>query len=343
VFSPDRIPDFATLPGPDQVWPDAVHRLPAKLPSGDRYSVVAVLGDDRYLVTRGAFENEAGPSIFNTRTGTVTELATPKVTEGLAMSTVLMAKEINGKAVWFLEGSRNNHIGREAWMAPLNGGPATRLTDLPDATAPRFSPAGNAIIWEYEIPGTWKNPKGPTVFIRTISLNGGPVVNVPDTTGFELANVGPWITNQRSASDLGTKTSGVLRNVTTGQRLRWKAAPGIQYLRCGPTWCTGVATGNRIALQSLDGTDPITLPVEGSLSPTGNGRLAVGSIERPDTTAQVVWDRTTGRAAIMLPRRVPDPLSSATQQTPVLDNEPDVLTVSATDNELVVLDLRAIG
>ena len=336
VFAPDRIPDFTDLPGPDKVWPNAVHRLPAKLPDGYRYSVVAVLGDDRYLVTRGLFNGEPAPSVFNTRTGTVTALGTSAVTDGLAMSRVLMARELNGKAVWFLEGSRNNRFVREAWVAPLDGSSATRLANLPDGSAPRFSPSGNGIIWEYQTGQTWKSN-----IIRRVSLSGGPVGDIPRTLGFEVANIAPWITKRTSNGK--PNVAGELRDVANGKRLRWTAAPGLQDVRCGPTWCTGIGTGDHIAVQALDGSDVVELPVRGMLSPTRNGRLAVGYIERPDAAEQVVWDRTTGRAATMLPRRPSDPLSSATQQNPTADEEPEVLTVTANGNELVVLDLRAIG
>jgi hypothetical protein len=56
-----------------------------------------------------------------------------------------------------------------------------------------------------------------------VSLSGGPVVDLPDTKGFELAQVAPWITNQPSAGK--PRVSGELRDVATGKRLRWKAAP----------------------------------------------------------------------------------------------------------------------
>jgi hypothetical protein len=171
-------------------------------------------------------------------------------------------------------------------------------------------------------------------------LSGGPAVDVPDTKGFELAHVAPWITNQPSAGK--SKVSGELRDVATGERRRWKAAPGIQYVRCGPTWCTGAGSGDSIALQSLDGSNVIELPVRGVLSPTNNGRLAVGYIEQPDVTVQVVWDRTTGRAATMSPRRPSDPVSSTTGQIPSADFEPEVLNIALTGDELVVLDVRAI-
>ncbi len=343
VFSPDRIPDFADLPGPQRVWPDAVHRLPARLPDGSRYSVVAVLGGDRHLVTRNVQSGEAAPSVFDTRRGTVTVLDSPALTAGLAMSRILMAREVNGKAVWFLEGSRDNRIGREAWAAPLDGGPPIRLTDLPDGSAPRFAAAGDAVMWEQEAPGSHRSPEGPSVSIRSVPLTGGPAVDVPDTRDRQLADAEPWITDQRLDGGAAPKTSGELRNVVTGERVRWTAAADLQYVRCGPAWCTGGASGDRIGLQSPDGGGRVDLPVGGEWSPTGDGRLAVGHLRVPGGTAHVVWDRTTGRAATVSVQGESGSALSADGLIPSADFEPEVLTVAASDDELVVLDLRALG
>jgi hypothetical protein len=128
----------------------------------------------------------------------------------------------------------------------------------------------------------------------------------------------------------------------TGERLRWKAASSIQFLRCGPTWCTGRGSGDRVALQLLDGSDPVELPYRGELSPTSGGRLAVGYLELPQGPARVIWDRSTGRAATMVNRQPTDSAPPVAWNIQLADFEPEVLTVRATDDELVVLDLGAI-
>lgn len=341
VFSPDRIPDFTNLPGPQKVWPNAVHRLPATLPDGSRYTVAAVLGEDRYLVARGTLFGEAAPSVFDTRAGTVTSLATPAVTDGLTNARVLMAREVNGRVVWFLEGTRNNRPVREGfrevWVAPVGGGAATRLAILPDGTAPRFSVAGDTIIWEQE-----SRSKGGGVrrVVRSVSLDGGKPVDVPDSVGFVLAYVGPWITNQLG---VGTpRKSGELRNVVTGQRLAWTANSQIQSLRCGPTWCTGRGVIDRVALQSLDGSEPVELPWTGELSPLDGGRFAVGQLDLPATTLHLAWDRTTGRAAGIAVPRADGESPGFGWNNQLADFEPAVLTWRADDDQQLVLDLGAI-
>ncbi|MCW3813179.1 hypothetical protein ONA91_01730 [Micromonospora sp. DR5-3] len=342
VFSPDRIPDFANLPEPQKVWPEAVHRLPGRLPDGSRYAVMAVLGDDRYLVARDRFDGEAGPLVLDLRSRTVTVLGTSAVSQGLAMSRVLMAREVDGQAVWFLEGFRNNRPVREAWVAPLDGGPARRLTDLPDGSAPRFSVAGHSIIWEQEAPGRWKLPEGPRVSVRRVSLSGGPAADVTGSQGFVPANAAPWITDQRFGTGIEAKPSGELRNVVTGERLRWKAATDVQFVQCGPTWCAGRGSGDRIALQELDGSNPVQLSYRGELSPSHGGRLAIGQLELPAAWLHLIWDRTTGKAAGISEPRPAGASPGYGWNIQLADFEPEVLTLRATDDQLVVLDLGAI-
>lgn len=343
AFSPDRIPDFANLPAPEKVWPEAVHRLPGTLPDGSRYAVMAVLSDGRYLVARDRFAGEAAPSVLDTRSRTAKALGTPAVGQGLAKSRILMAREVDGQAVWFLEGFRDNRPVREAWVAPLDGGPARRLTDLPDGAAPRFSVAAHSIIWEQEAPGRLELPEGPRVSVRGVSLRGGAAADVPDSQGFVPANVAPWITDQRLGTGIEPKTSGELRNVVTGERLRWKAATGVRFVQCGPTWCAGRGSGDRIALQALDGSDRVQLPYRGELSPSQGGRIAVGQLELPAASVHLIWDRTTGKAAGVSEPRPAGASVGYGWNSQLADFEPEVLTLRATGDQLVVLDLPAIS
>lgn len=47
---PKKAPDLDHLPPVEQVWPGAVHTLPATLPDGRGYEIDAALGGTRYLV-----------------------------------------------------------------------------------------------------------------------------------------------------------------------------------------------------------------------------------------------------------------------------------------------------
>ena len=81
-FSPDEIPDFGRLPGPEAVWPGAVRELPAALPDGVPYLVAGTTGADGVLVVPDG--RAAGPLVLDARTGKVRAVAPESVTAGLA-------------------------------------------------------------------------------------------------------------------------------------------------------------------------------------------------------------------------------------------------------------------
>ncbi|GLH96732.1 hypothetical protein [Phytohabitans aurantiacus] len=337
VASPDRIPDFANLASPEKVWPRAVHRLPATLPDGSAYTVAQVLGDGRYLVLTG--EDTVAPSVYDQRAGTVTALATAAPFDGLARPGTRMARAIGDRAVWFVSGFRNNKGVSEAWTAPLRGGTPVRLVSMAEGVGPRFMVAGNGIAWEKQLSDP-SAPGGISSVIRTVSLDGGGVRDVPGTKGFTLAQVEPWVTSQRIATGLYPKTSGEMLNVVTGERRRWSANDKVQFLRCGPTWCSGDGSGG-VVLQNLDGTGYTELGYGGSLEQRMGGRLAVGTLGLPDWRGGMIWDRTTGRAARYT---TPKPAGRITVVNAVInsDSEPPVQIWLPDDKTMMVLDLTAI-
>jgi hypothetical protein len=335
VISPDRIPDFAHLPGPEAVWPDAVRRLPSKLPDGSAYRVADTTeGDDLVVVPDG---RAAGPLLLNRDTGAVRVVATASVTDGLNAPRVTTARVAGDRVVWFLQGRRAGLTVREAWSAPLAGGEAKRLADLPaSATNGRAVLAGDAMIWEQYGPGQGQDD----IVIRQLPLTGGPVTDVPGSRGYWLSTVPGWITSQYPGTPFGEpERTGTLIEVATGRRLQWKANDEIEYtVACGPDWCTGSTVGEYVALQDLDGGGFLDLKEKGVLDPGLDGRLATGTIG----TARVVWDRGSGRAAVL--ERLP--ASGGVQPPPIVRSDSDprspVQTWQSSDGTLMMLDLNRL-
>jgi hypothetical protein len=297
-FSPDKIPDFAKLPGPESVWPDAVRRLPPTLPDGTTYRVTDTTdGDDLLVIPSG---RAAGPLLFNPDTEKTRGVATATVTDGLSQPQVTTAWVAGDRVVWFLEGRRAGQVAREAWLAPLGGGTATKLADLPAISGTAVL-AGDAMIWEEFGPGRGKDD----VKIRRLPLDGGPIADVPGSRGYWLSTIPGWITTQYPGTPHGEpERSGELVDVATGKRYRWKANEEmVATVQCGPTWCAGWTVGEEVAVQDLDGREYTPLKVRGSLDPGLDGRLAIGSVG----DRWVVWDRETGRAAAITPDHLDDP------------------------------------
>lgn len=335
VVSPDRIPNFARLAEPQKVWPHAVRRLPQKLPDGSVYAVADTTdGDDVLVVPDG---RAAGPMLLNPGSGAVRPVATASVTDGLSAPRVTAARVAGDRVVWFLQGRRAGNTVREAWSAPLAGGEATRLADLPaSATGGRAVLAGDSMIWEEYGPGQGQDD----VVIRRLPLAGGPVTEVPGSRGYWLSTVPGWITTQYPGTPFGEpERTGTLIEVATGRRLRWKANDEMEStVACGPEWCTGWTVGGYAALQDLDGGGYVDLKQVGSLDPSLEGRLALGSLGQ----RSVVWDRGSGRAA-MIPQEPPrgglEPRFSALYSA---DPRSPVLTWQATDGTYMMLDLTRL-
>ncbi|MCW6009915.1 hypothetical protein K1W54_36035, partial [Micromonospora sp. CPCC 205371] len=323
LLNPERIPDFFNLAPPERVWPDAVHRLPAKLPDGSDYTVADALGDGRFLVmdVRPSDESPA-PSVFHPASGTVTALASSAVTAGLTEARLLMARGVGDRVVWFVDARRNGSSARELWSAPVAGGAAVKLATT--ETGPgKFSVAGDAVMWE--------EPRGTGydgVVIRRVAAAGGPVTDVPGSTGYWLTHNGPWLTSKYTGSPYPDEPQGRgdLLNAVTGERVPWTANPKLAAARCGPTWCGGTAPNGLAALHDIDGGGYIELKEAGSLYPAMGGRLAVGLLY----SQPVVWDRTTGRASMLTHYMGRD------------RGEPAVQVWPAPGDALMVLELDAI-
>lgn len=296
VFSPDRIPDFAHLSGPEVVWPGAVRRLPEELPDGSTYRVADTTEGAELLVVSAG--RETGPLFFDPDTGAVRRVATASVSDGLSAPRVPVARVAGDRVVWFVTGRREGRTVHEAWVAPLAGGAATHLADLPaSATGGRAVLAGEAMIWEQFGPGQGKDD----VVIRRLSLTDGTVADVPGSRGYWLSTVPGWITSQYPGTPFGEpERTGTLVEVATGKRMRWTANDEMDStVACGPAWCAGWTVTGAVALQDLDGGGYVDLGERGSLEPGLDGRLAIGNIDN----RWVVWDRGTGRAAVIERKR----------------------------------------
>jgi hypothetical protein len=63
----------------EEVWPDAVIRLPKRLPDGRTFAPKGRLDDDRFVVVPRRGDSEEVPVVYNARTGQITDLITAPV------------------------------------------------------------------------------------------------------------------------------------------------------------------------------------------------------------------------------------------------------------------------
>lgn len=308
------LPDFADLPRPEQVWPDAVRRIPDRLPDGRPYRLHAILDDDTLLVTPDlAAASLEGPIVFDPVRGTARDLLDTALLDGTVPLDVMPGivggstiVDVNGdEAVWLLPGVRDGEQAWEFWAARLDGSvPARRLARLTDpidtgVAVEGFRLTGEAAYW------TSNGAKGRNGRIAVLQLSDGSVAHTP---GWAATLLSGWVTDQ---DQLAPAASGELWNMVTDERLRWRANADATAVACDPVACYGSAKdGGGPVTHGLDGGGlrrlPATVRVHGGFA--FDGRFAVGDIVAagdvdsapgPDARKlpRLVWDRFTGKAA----------------------------------------------
>ncbi|MBE1488698.1 hypothetical protein [Plantactinospora soyae] len=357
------VPAFTTeLESPERVWPEAVRRLPGTLPDGRSYGVVAILDDDRYLVeipgwgARAVPDSQlvsyvnrsAPPSVFDVRAGTVRALGDPAAANGKNFYGVPDFAVLGDELLWWATYTRADDRVEELWSARLDGTAAARLLHTPapaDRAFPTLGVAGDQVYWYQE---------GAPAGIYQLPVAGGIPTPVPGAGGFYPAGsspghgkLSPWVKN----TDVPSPASGELWNLVTGRRLHWTARPSAN-VSCDPVLCSGqTADGRASFVQRLDGSGYQVLPYHGTLNftmyPAVEGRFGAGSVSVGGKPAPFVWDRSTGRAALITtvppPAAVPPRGAAAWLLGQALLGA-DAATVQWSDGTdgLYLLDLRAI-
>ncbi|RKR89105.1 hypothetical protein BDK92_3442 [Micromonospora pisi] len=347
-----EIPEFATLKSPEQVWPRAVRKLPGTLPNGDEYAVMAIVDRDRYLVVSTA--RPRGPLVFDTRTGAIRPLADPSTGTGSPIgggvtSLVVVGEEV----VWIADVANPSSAGWLAlWAAPLDGRTPPRLLYTyveMDHVGPHLGTAGDSVYWRQD---EGRRPAG----IYRIPLTGGEPTLVPGSGAFYLSGLSPWVdTHTRLTPVNGEPTSGELWNLVTGERRPWTAAPTIESLQCDPVLCQAGALHQRPSLQRLDGSglqpfadrSGTTAGVWGGMTTALDGRFATAWFETALSRFPFVWDRFSGKAAVV---KTPRPATATGSFGQNRGSDPWMLTNSGSalvqwsdgKGGTYLLDLRAI-
>jgi len=314
-----------------EVWPDAVRSLPATLPDGRGYSVEALLGGERYLVlpkVRGD-RPVARLSVYDAGAVTVTPLpGVPEVpTTGPVppdpgpdgvdppRETIVLGVGA-GRVVWAIETERYSRKAEvEVWSANLGGDAEPERLARVDAPGISVMTGGSIrdgvvflTVTSYD--GADKSAK-PITAVHRIPLGGGEPSSIHVTDGFWPLQGNPgWLLTWGDGGTVGMPLHGELWNVTTGERIAWRADPAIERLAsCDPVMCLGQAANGRWIAQRPDGTTfpwptPTKLsssdgPVPWRMFSTMDGRFAMVSTWVGGRIGTVLWDRIGGGSAFI--------------------------------------------
>jgi hypothetical protein len=342
------VPDFDNALSPDKVWPEAIHRLPAKLPNGAEYQVFAVLGGDRYLVRKesekGARTDSWSPWVYDVRTGDLTFLGNSASSSG--SSTTDWATVIGDRAVWFQVSRRNgSELDATVWAARLDGAGEPQLiaTVAGHGSAPHFiGVVGDSIYWDE---AGLLGEKSAAIY--RLPVSGGTPQRVPDSAGYRLFTLSPWADTQDHLHmrEGNFPREGVLWNVETGERRAWRAHAQSRTVTCAPLLCTGLGTNGRHFVQRLDGTGYQELPyLVDDFHPGAalEGRFSVGTVVTSHGNNRwYVWDLTTGKAGTVS-ADPPDGDDPDGREATYRGFEQATLQWATDEQTIYVLDLKAI-
>ncbi|MFK3982725.1 hypothetical protein ACI2K4_20400 [Micromonospora sp. NPDC050397] len=347
-----EIPDFAALKTPEQVWPRAVRKLPGTLPNGDGYVVTAIVDRDRYLVNTP--NGTRGLLLFDVRTGDVRPLADPTTGAGSSLGGRINSAVVAGREVFWTAGVPNpTSAGWLAlWAAPLDGRTPPRLVytfqEL-DHAYPHLGTTGDSVYWRQD---AGRRPAG----IYRIPVSGGEPTLVPGSGTYYLGGLSPWVdTHTRQTPVGGPPGSGEVWNLVTGERRAWKAAPGLGTVLCDPVLCLGQVVNQQPTLQRLDGSDlrkfadraGTPAGVWGGMDVALDGRFAAAWFETALDRFPFIWDRFSGKAAVVKTPRQPalsGSLGQNNRSDPWMSMNPESALVQWSDGKdgSYLLDLRAI-
>ncbi|WP_336214526.1 hypothetical protein [Nonomuraea sp. LPB2021202275-12-8] len=280
---PTALPDPAGT-----VWPEAVRKLPAKLPDGRPFGVIGFLDDGTLLVTTAAsFDKADAIYAYDLDAGEPRKIVDVPTPEG----TVMFASgfTVGGdRVVWW---TKLDDGKGQIWSASIAGGEAELVaTQQVDGGGHEggfdgLAVAGGKIVFSLLVGGVF-----------TVPLEGGPVEPVQGGAGMHLLSW-PWIGAAGPYGPTEQPRFGTIRNVETGETDTAVTRTGEKQIACGLTICTGQALGGESFQRLRDGSQQKPYPC--SLGPAGAGRFCTTAVSVKDKgiLGVVLHDLTTGRSA----------------------------------------------
>ncbi|MFD1541555.1 hypothetical protein [Nonomuraea guangzhouensis] len=235
----------STLPDPiEKVWPEAVWKIPAKLPGGRKFQPRAFIDDHTLLLeTWESFEKADAVYAYDLDTGQtrkITDISTPK---GVYASGYVVG---GGRIVWqTIENMRTRF-----WYVPVSGGePAAIDTDRAvEGRGDELAVVGDKLAFSLHEGGVF-----------TVPLGGGTVTPVAGADRHHILRW-PWVGTPGEYTPDNEPSFEELLNVETGQTSKAVIHPGEQNVRCGVLTCVGRRPGQSPFYRLRDSSQERELP-----------------------------------------------------------------------------------
>lgn len=222
----------------DEVWPDAVWRIPGKLPGLRKYQVRRFIDDRTVLLeTWESFEKANAVYAYDLVSGDLRKIAAIDTPKGVFASGYAVG---DGRLVWqTIAGGRSRF-----WSVPLSGGEPTEIrTDDPvQGRGDHLDVVGGKLAFSVSEGGVF-----------TVPLEGGAVTPVEGAGRHHILRW-PWVGTPGEYTPNGETSFEELLNVETGETSRAVVHPGEELVRCGVTMCTGIRDRKHGFYRLRDGT-----------------------------------------------------------------------------------------
>ncbi|WP_431898378.1 TolB family protein [Nonomuraea sp. bgisy101] len=343
-------PPVDKIPPPiEEVWPQAVHKIPAKLPDGRTYHPQLLLDEHTLLVMTGAFSRTGRYEgdrqflwSFDLNSGKPRQIAEiPPTKNSMIVADGVAAG--GGNIVWWAsyKEAGKQRVAR-IWTVPASGGTPRLVTEVPLDNVMKkghidgLSVVGSDVVFAYEKGGVYRVP-----------LSGGRQQPVKGAERHHILEW-PWVGAHRRDAVFRE-----LLNVETGER-RVAVVNADERVRCGIDRCSGAVIRKHVVrkkgraftweeilrtfVRDRDGSRERELPV-GSRpgDDAGLERFFKVILNGPDMMQAVgLYDVDTGKSADLGVR------SDARGQMAEPDGGLDRLMAYPVGDKMYVVDLAAI-
>lgn len=272
--------DLAAARPAEEVWPDALVRLPHLLPDGRPFTPKARLGDDRFVGIPHRANAYEAPVVYDVSGREVDELFSDLSESDTAISLPVIS--VSERVIVVA-------VAAEVWVAPRSGGSARRRAEFGRDAEVRPFAVGDAVYAAV----TRKQERNTTVYRLSAGESPEEVAKAEGTVPH--SPYGRWFMTgpPTDSPDALPSAPATFVDVVTGESRTTKALDGLTDIVCSPETCVGHDDTGVVAYR-FDGTNPTR--VKGEISRkyppiiTETGRF----IRLQSRMDEYLWDREKG-------------------------------------------------